>query len=162
MSGKRLCLVVVCAAIAMISVGAGSAAAAGSPTVLMFHNTPGQFTPIGFDANSNAIPPVGSSYVITVVLINTASQFGKPSGTRVGRVILRCTVLTAGGDGLCDGIAHVPNGYFLFAGNGGLGNANVNYYAITGGVAGYANARGQIKVTNHRDGSSDAKVTLIP
>jgi len=147
-------------------IGVVQAGAAGSVTVLKFHNPPGEATGIGFNANDpNAIPPLGSSIVIRVKLQNIGSQFGKPSGTTVGRALLQCSVLTnyfetGTVDGLCTGIANVPNGYITFAGNGSFVNAPVNFYAVTGGVGPYANDRGAIKVVNHKDGSSDATVTL--
>jgi hypothetical protein len=145
--------------------GAGQAGAAGGTTVLKFHNTTSDFTGIGFNANDpNAVPPVGASFVITIKLKNIGTQFGKPSGTTVGRVLLDCNVLAVNSptnlDGICDGIAHVPNGFFTFEGTGGLSNAKITRFAITGGVGPYASSRGQIKVVNNADGSSDATVTL--
>ncbi len=68
--------------------------------------------------------------------------------------------LPQGIDSICAGIAHVPNGFFTFSGNGGFSNARVNYYDITGGVGPYANDRGEIRVVNNANGSSDATVTL--
>jgi hypothetical protein len=148
--------------------GAPQAGAAGAARVLKFYNPPGTVTGIGFDANNpNATPPLGSSLAIRVRLENIGSQFGKPSGATVGRALLQCTVLTDFAvtrtvDGICNGIAHVPDGFITFEGNGGFSNANVNFYAVTGGVGPYANDRGWIKVVNHRNGSSDATVTLSP
>jgi len=148
--------------------GVAQAGAGTSTTVLKFFNPPGQVTGIGgLNVNSNAPPPVGSSIAIRARLENIGSQFGKPNGATVGRVLLQCTVLTDYAvtgtvDGLCNGIAHVPNGFITFVGNGGFSNAKVNYYAVTGGVGPYANDRGQIIVVNNKDGSSDATVTLSP
>ena len=98
---------------------------------------------------------------------NIGSQFGKPSGAKVGHVLLQCTVLLVDVpqqtiDGICSGIAHVPDGFFTFGGNGGFTNGHVSYYDITGGVGPYANDRGQIKVVNAANGSSNATVTLYP
>ena len=105
------------------------------------------------------------SAVIVLRLRNMGSQFGKPSGAIVGRVLLDCTVLVEnlpqGIDSICTGIAHVPNGFFTFGGNGGFSNARVAYYDITGGVGPYANDRGQIKVVSNTNGSSEATVTLF-
>lgn len=149
-----------------LMVGVAPVGAQGSTTVLKFYNPPAQGTRIGFNANSNTPPPVGSSIVFRVRLENVGSQFGKPTGATVGRVLLECTILTAYAitgtvDGLCEGIAHVPNGFFTFSGNGSFStNLNANYYAITGGVGPYANDRGEIKVVNKANGSSDATVTL--
>jgi hypothetical protein len=153
----------------VLLVGVVQAGAAGSVRVLRFHAPPGVVTGIGgFNPNAqNAIPPVGSSIAIRVRLENVGSQFGKASGATIGRALLQCTVLTDFSvtgtvDGICDGIAHVPDGFVTFEGSGGFSNANVNFYAVTGGVGPYANDRGWIKVVNHKDGSSDATVTLSP
>jgi hypothetical protein len=167
MSGRRLgALVVVMLGLAS-ALGAGPVGAAAGTTILKFHDTTGSFTGIGFNANDpNAVPPIGGSFVISIKLENIGTQFGKPSGTTVGRVLLECTVLAENSpgnlDGNCSGIAHVPNGFFTFEGNGGLTNAKVNRFAITGGVGPYANDRGQIKVVNNADGSSNATVMLSP
>jgi hypothetical protein len=147
-------------------IGVVQAGAAGSVRVLKFYNPPGESTGVGFNLNDpSAVPPLGSSIAIRVRLENVGSQFGKPSGATVGRVLLQCTVLTNALetgtiDGLCNGIAHVPDGYLTFEGNGNFSNAKVNFYAVTGGVGPYANDRGSIRVVNHTDGSSDATVTL--
>ena len=149
-----------------LSIGVMPAAAAGATRVLKFYNPPGQATGVGFNANDpNAIPPLGSSIEIRVRLENVGSQFGKPGGATVGRALLECRVMTDYSvtgtvDGICNGIAHVPDGFFTFTGNGGFSNARVNLYAVTGGVGPYANDRGQIKVVNNKDGSSVATVTL--
>lgn len=167
MSVKRLGVLTACVFGLVATVGVIQAGAQGSTTVLKFYDAGSQATGIGFDANNpNAIPPLGSSVVITLHLQNIGSQFGKPSGATVGRVLLDCTVLTNYAvtgtvDGICDGIAHVPNGFFTFGGNGGFSNARVNYFDITGGDGPYANDRGQIKVVNNANGSSDATATLF-
>ena len=166
MSAKRLGVLGVSLLGVLLMIGVMQAGAVGSTRVLKFYDAGSQVTGVGFDASDpNAIPPVGGSIVITVRLKNIGSQFGKPSGTTVGRVLLECTVLAVNLsaqtlDGVCSGIAHVPDGYFTFGGNGGFGNGRVNYYAITGGVGPYANDRGQIKVVNNKNGSSVATVTL--
>ena len=159
---KRLAVLSAAVVGVVLIFGVVQAGAAGPTKVLKFEDTPGTFTPIGF--NPNTLPPVGSRYVITVRLKNDGVQFGKPSGATVGRVLVECTVLAIvtaeTADGNCFGIAHVPDGFFTFQGNGPLTNAKVNYWAITGGIGPYANARGQIKVTNHADGTSAAVVSL--
>jgi hypothetical protein len=162
---KRLTVVAGAALGIAFSLGTVAAGAAGAPTVLKFSNSPSSAVGIGFDANDpNAVPPVGSSIAIQLKLRNAVAQFGKPVGAIVGRVLLQCTVLQENSaqdeDGVCSGIAHVPNGYFTFGGNGGFTNARVNYFDITGGVGPYANDRGEIKVTNNANGSSSATVTL--
>jgi hypothetical protein len=163
MSRERLGVLTACALGLVLMIGVVQASAQGSTQVLKFYNPPSQVTGVGFNLNSNTPPPVGASIIITVRLQNIGSQFGKPSGATVGRVLLDCTFLSVNppnGDGICSGIAHVPNGYLTFGGNGGFTNARVDYYAITGGVGPYANDRGQIKVVNNRNGSSVATVTL--
>jgi hypothetical protein len=162
---KRLGVVGTLAVGLVLTGGAVQAGASGSTTVLKFYDASSAFTGIGFDANNpNAVPPVGASAIIGVRLKNIGSQFGKPSGTIVGRAILQCTVVAENSaadiDSICTGIAHVPNGYFTFDGNGGFSNAKVNYYDITGGVGPYINDRGEIKVTNLPNGNSTATVTL--
>jgi hypothetical protein len=166
MSAKRLVVLGVCVLGFVQMIGVAQASAAGSTRVLRFFDADSSVTGVGFNANDpNAIPPIGGSIVITLHLKNIGSQFGKPSGTTVGRVLLDCTVLAVDPsaqtlDGVCSGIAHVPDGYFTFGGNGGFGSGRVNYYAITGGVGPYANDRGQIKVVNNKNGSSVATVAL--
>jgi hypothetical protein len=166
MSGKRLGVVTGCVLGLVLMVGAVQASAAGSALVLKFYDTGSQVTGVGFNANDpNAIPPVGGELVITLHLQNIGAQFGKPSGTTVGHVLLDCTVpsvdtSTETVDGVCSGIAHVPNGYITFGGNGGFANGRVSYYGITGGVGPYANDRGQIKAVNNKNGSSVATVML--
>ena len=161
MSSKRLGVLsgsLICVA---LMIGVVQAAAATPTKVLKFFNPPGVQISVGFSENSNTPPPVGASQVIQVVLENVGSQFGKPSGTKVGHVLIDCTVLLADPsaqrfDGICSGIAHVPDGYITFGGNGGFGNGKVNYYAITGGVGHYAKDRGEIRTVK----GGGATVTL--
>jgi len=167
MAGTRIGVFASIAIGLLLAVGAGTAGARSTgTTVLRFHDADSTFTGVGFDANDpNAVPTVGNSIVITLRLENLATQFGKPSGTIVGRVLISCSVLSSDPtsqtlDGICNGIAHVPNGFFTFEGNGGFSNAQVNHWAITGGVGPYQNARGQIKVVNFKNGSSNATVML--
>jgi hypothetical protein len=148
----------------VLMIGVVQAGAAGSTQVLKFNSPPSQETAIGFNGNSNAFPPVGASIGLHVILQNAVPQFGKPVGATVGRVVIQCTVLieltAQSGDGICNGIAHIPNGFITIEGNGGFANNAVNYWAITGGVGPYANDRGAIQVTNHKNGTSTAVVTL--
>jgi hypothetical protein len=165
MIAKRLGVLSLCAAALMLMIGVVQAGATAPTKVLKFYDSPGVGTAIGFDENSNTPPPVGASRVITLRLENVGSQFGKPSGTKVGRVLIDCTIMAVNDstqtvDGNCLGIAHVPNGYFTFEGPGALTGQKVIYFAITGGVGPYANDRGQIKVVNNSNGSSVATVTL--
>ncbi len=166
MSANRFGLLTVCALGLALTVGVVEAGAQGSTQVLKFQDSTGTFTGVGFDASDpSAIPPVGGQFVITTVLSNIGSQFGKPSGTKVGRALLDCTVLVVNTstqtlDGVCSGIAHVPDGFLTFGGNAAFNNAQVNYYDITGGDGPYASDRGQIKVVNRKNGGSVATITL--
>ena len=151
MVARRLGVLTACVLGFALVLGVVQAGAAGPSQVLKFRNGKQTAVGVGFNVNSNAAPPVGSSYVVTLTLLNGAPQFGKPTGAQVGRVLLDCTILsvsTPNGDGICSGIAHVPNGYFTFGGSGAFSTAKADYYAITGGVGPYANARGQIKTTH--------------
>jgi len=155
---KRIWVVGVCVLGLLLSVSVVGAGAAAPSRVLKFVNGSTNFVGIGFNVNGNVIPPVGSRFAITLRIRNDGAQFGKPSGAFVGRVLIECTVLAESGqnsDGNCFGIAHVPDGFFTFEGDGPLLNTKVNYWAITGGVGPYANARGQI-----RTGGKHAVVTL--
>ncbi len=167
MSARRFVALAACTLGLALMIGVVQAGAQGSPTVLKFYDAHSTDIGVGFDSNNqNAVPPIGSSIVTTLELQNIGSQFGKPSGTTVGRVALQCTVLVENSpqdiDGICSGIAHVPNGFFTFGGNGGFVNGRVVYFDITGGDGPYANDRGQIKVVNTANGGSDATVTLTP
>ncbi len=149
---------------AAVMFGTTPAGATGPAKVLKFENSAATVTLVGASTDPNTAPPIGASEVIALVLRNSGAQFGKPSGTAVGHVLIQCTVLSVNppnGDGVCSGIAHVPNGYFTFGGDGIFqNNAKPNHWAITGGVGPYSNDRGQIKVVNHSNGTSSATVTL--
>jgi hypothetical protein len=148
-SVKRFAVVAACTLGLVGIVGVAQAGAAGTTQVLKFMNGHQTQTGIGFNTNSNAAPPLGSQFVVTLVLLNAAPQLGKPTGARVGRVLLDCTFLSVAppnGDGICSGIAHLPGGYITFGGSGGFGNG---YFDITGGVGDYATARGEIKTSQH-------------
>jgi hypothetical protein len=138
---------------------AGGASSASAPRVQLFRSVSVSFTPVGFDANSHAAPPNGSGYVVSIVLFNLQSQFGKPKGARIGSAELTCTFVSELRN-LCQGAAHTPIGQLTFSG-ANLNNAGkVQWYAITGGVGGYAGARGTIKVTEAGDNLSNVVVTL--
>jgi hypothetical protein len=158
MSVRQLGVPTGCVLGLVLMIGVSQAGAAGSTQVLKFH--PGHMTQtaVGFNINSNAAPPIGSQYVITVTLHNAAPQFGKPTGAQIGRVLIDCTFLSVNapnGDGICTGIAHLPDGYVTFGGNGGFSNGKHGYWAVTGGVGHYARDRGQL-----RTGGGTAVLTL--
>ena len=158
MSLKRLGVPTACVLGLVSMIGVVQANAAGSKQVLKFHTGHRTQTAVGFDINSNTVPPVGSQFVLTAVLYNAAPQFGKPAGARIGRVLVDCTFLAMtppNGDGVCSGVAHLPNGYFTFGGNGGFSDMKYGYWAVTGGVGPYASDRGQL-----RTGGGTAVLTL--
>jgi hypothetical protein len=160
MSVNRLGALAACALGLTMVMGVVQAGATGPKRVLEFSDTHVRITAVGFDANSTTLPPVGSRELIKGLLVNNASQFGKPKGTVVGRILLDCTVLSEPLDGICTGIAHVPDGFFTFAGNGPFTGASLRYYAITGGVGSYANDRGELKTAIMSVGRQLAQVTL--
>ena len=115
-------------------------------------------TPIGYSPSS--FPPVGAREEFTGLLYNDVPQFGKPYSVRIGRILVDCAVLTEAPDGLCTGIAHVPDGYFIFAGNGPFTPTLTRHYAITGGVGPYADARGEITIHYTPNRATKFVVTL--
>jgi hypothetical protein len=165
MIGKRFGMVSACGVALLLIVGVAPAGARSTTRVLRFYDTAGVDTLVGASPRSKALPPIGGEDILTLRLENVGRQFGKPEGTTVGRAFLTCTVMLVDRprrtyDGNCLGIAHVPGGFFTFDGNGALGKHPIAYYAITGGVGAYADARGQIKVVSHLDGSSSSTVIL--
>ena len=162
MTAKRLGMLAVYVLGLVFTLGAAQAGATGSPRVLKLIDHHIVATPVGFSESSSAIPPIGAREVFTGLLLSDVPEFGKPVGAAVGHILLDCTVLTETPDGLCTGIAHVPDGFFTFAGNGPFTNTTVRYYAITGGVGPYAQARGELKVTIISVGRSLIQVTLYP
>jgi len=151
---KRSSFVGGCALGLVLATGVQAQAAAPG-RVLTFINGPTNSVGVGFDINGNTAPPVGSRLEFTLRIKNSGTQFGKPSGTIVGRVLIDCVVISEPtpqtADGNCFGIAHVPDGFFTFEGNGPISNQKVQYYAITGGVGPYADVRGEIKSVGERD-----------
>ena len=147
----------------VLTVAALPAQASAPTQVLKFNDAAGSSTGFGFDINSDALPPLGGRFAITVQLQNGVAQFGKPSGATVGRAVLDCSILSEPTsqevDGTCYGIAHVPNGFITFVGWPYAGNGT-QHYAITGGVGPYATARGQITSVDQKNGRSLVTVDL--
>jgi hypothetical protein len=163
MIGKRLGTGLACGIALLLIVGVAQAGSRNPTRVLEFYDTAGVDTLVG--GSPSGKPAIGGEDILTLRLRNVGPQFGRPNGTTIGRALMTCTALLvdkAQGtyDGNCFGIAHVPDGFFTFEGNGALGRHRIAYYAITGGVGAYAEARGQIKVVGHRDGSSSSTVML--
>ena len=143
------------AALALASIAAGHA---GGQPLLRFVDNHIRVAYVGF--NGTGIPPVGSEEIFTGRLYNERAQFGHPRGAVVGRFSLDCTVVSAVPDGICQGIAHVPDGFFTFAGNGPFTQTEVRNYAVTGGVGPYQAARGEFRVANLPDGGSLSLLVL--
>lgn len=153
---KRVLTATVCVLGLFALMGTAQASAAGSMKVLEFTNNFLRYTTIGPGGQ------IGSTFVITGRINNAGSaQFGKPAGALVGRILVDCTVLSQSPDGICNGIAHLPDGFFTFVGNGPFSTSTHRYYAITGGVGPYANDRGQLKIFVGRHATSISEVVLI-
>jgi hypothetical protein len=146
---KRLCGgVAACAIVGLLLVGGSSAATTAKPSVVLkLVSRATSFTPFGFPTNQNQQPPIGASYILHAALFNQVTQFGKPAGAQVGTVEIQC-VFASNLRNLCNGVAHVPNGFLTFAGANLINGGPTEWYAVTGGVSGYATSRGQIKATD--------------
>ena len=117
-------------------------------------------TTVGYGPNTS--PPVGSATVYVGAVYNRAVQFGKPFDAPVGRILVNCVTLVAGPpDGICTGIAHVPNGFFTFAGDGAFTGYRIDHYGITGEDGPCVNTRGQIANLRYFKGGY-MTVTLTP
>ena len=160
MSIKRVSLVAACALGLVVASGAG---AAGTPKVFSFTSQHGILTwiPALGGSPADAVKQVGSTAALTMRIANASEQFGKPAGTTVGRILLDCRLLSVPSDGLCTGIVHVPNGYFLIGGNGPF-TTGPRHYAITGGIGPYANARGEVTIATTAAQTSQIGVMLLP
>ena len=151
MRRMRLALLAVTAAV-VAAVWAGEAWAphpvtSTPPLILRF-----RLGPITATSSTTTPLPVGSRIAITAVLSNRGRQFKKPSGAVVGRMLIECTVLVATPDGICAGIAHLPDGFFTFAGSGPFTRSTVKHWAITGGIGPY-DGTGEMTVTSSSKGS---------
>ncbi len=150
---KRMGILAACVLSLVLTIGTVGATAAGPTKDMKFlapHLTV-QWVSAGSNPSSAAAAQtVGSTAILSGRLHNLTTEFGKGPGTAVGRFLLDCTLLTtwpAGGDGLCTGIMHLPDGFFLFGGNGPfVPGTPSRYYAITGGIGPYSTARGQVIV----------------
>jgi len=162
MSIKRLAVLTGCF-VSFVLASAGVVGATGSPRaiglvtrhVLLTWTAPGGTGTIG-----EAKATIGSSAILTARLYNRTAQFGKASGTPVGRILLDCSVLTVPPDGNCTGIVHLPDGFFLIGGNGPF-VPSPRLYAITGGVGPYVAARGEVKIVTSANGTSIIDVTVL-
>jgi hypothetical protein len=157
MSVKRLGLLTVGALGLALTLGAAQGGAVGSPGVVALYAPHVQLTWLmpGRESGpaTGAATTIGSQAILSARLYNRTIQFGKPTGSTVGRLLLDCTVLNVPTDGNCTGIVHLPNGFFLIGGNGPF-VVSPRHYAITGGVGPYATARGQVTITTTPKGVS--------
>ena len=144
------------------AVGAAQAGASSSPQSLAFLNVHIRVATVGYDPAAGPSQKIGAMEAFTGQIENSGAQFGKPSGTIVGRLEIECTVLANPADGICEGIMHVPNGVFTFAGNGPFTNSYIRHYAITGGIGPYANARGELTTLTSHGLGSVSRVTFAP
>jgi hypothetical protein len=146
MAVKRLGLFAACSLVVAMVMGVAPSGAAGPTRIEKLHVNHVRLVHTG-EVGGSESTTVGSREAFTGVLYNDAAQFGSPVGRRIGRVLVDCAVLSPTPDGLCTGIAHVPDGFFVFAGNSPFTTSRVRHYAIIGGAGPYATARGQITIT---------------
>jgi hypothetical protein len=106
----------------------------------------------------DAPPQVGERLIFGQTLYNGAAQFGKPTGARVGRTVLVCTIVSPG-ESQCAGTAHVPDGQVEVMGALMLRRGTTTErFAVVGGVGAYGNARGTV---TSRDISESKSVAVI-
>lgn len=153
-SAALVCVIGFCAACSAAQAGAAPS------LILKFVDNHITVTSLGFAPNPASSPPVGSTVIFRGRLYNDGVQFGKANGAAVGRVVLDCTVLSDPVDGYCAGIVHLPDGFFIIAGNGPLTLVPVHRYAVTGGIGPHATARGEFTVTNGANGESVSEAVL--
>ena len=148
----------------VLATGAAAAGTAGSPRIMAFSSSDVHLTllPVGGKGSpADALSTIGSTMVLSGRLANRTTQFGKPTGTLVGRLLLDCTVLNVPADGNCTGIVHVPDGFFLIGGNGPF-RSSPRLYAITGGIGPYAGAGGQVTILTTSTKGSRIDVVVLP
>jgi hypothetical protein len=78
--------------------------------------------------------------IFTQVLYNRGSQFGKPTGARVGTAEVLCTILSRAAFN-CTVTAHLPGGELVLTGTNPTRSKRMNL-AVIGGDGIYSNARG--------------------
>jgi hypothetical protein len=95
---------------------------------------------------------IGDVYVLTDRLYRDGHAVGRDAGT--------CTVVTAGGDSVCDVVLVLPAGHLVV--HGLLpGDAHEIRLAVTGGTARYATARGEV-LLRQGESSSTFDLRLAP
>ena len=163
MSSTRLGTSAACVLTLAFALGAAGAGAAGPAPVmqLIAPHVALTWVPVaGKGSPADAVSTIGSSAVFRAHVYNATTQFGKGPGTAVGRFLLDCRILNVPADGLCTGIVHLPNGYFLIGGNGPFVAQPVRHYAITGGVGPYSGARGELTISTTPQRGSLIQVKL--
>ena len=145
----RITAVAVLAALIVAAALAASGSAAPAQT-LRFKDK--QLT---FALDPQGPPTVGTRLILTKALFNRGSQFGRPSGARVGSAEIICTVVSKKW-AQCSVTAHVPSGQIVALGamaltKNGLGR---NHFALVGGAGAFAGARGEIDSRDVNQSSS--------
>jgi hypothetical protein len=135
---KALKLASPIAAVAALTLLAGSAAAAPAQQTLRFVSVQQSF------AQDAPAPTIGSRLFFSDAIYNKVPQFGKPAGARVGRDEGVCTIVTMR-YAQCVVTAHVPNGQIVVMGGMRLSQGPAtNHFAIVGGAGDYGTARGTV------------------
>ena len=134
---RTLTLTAIVATVAFALAASGSAT---SSKTLRFLDTQQSFT-----LDPQGPPTVGSRLIFTHVLFNRDSQFGKPSGARIGSAESICTVVSKS-LAQCTVTAHVPDGEVVAMGALRLSEngRTASTFAIVGGAGAYASARGTV------------------
>ena len=141
---------VLASAIATLAVIATAASASGSAArsaqALQFLSVQQHETLVP-RVGPSAPVPIGGRLIFTDTIYNHAAQFGKPSGTRVGKSEGVCTIV-AEGTAQCTITAHLPNGDFIAIGAIALQQKpTTNTSAIVGGTGAYATTHGSATTT---------------
>jgi hypothetical protein len=134
-----------------------TAAVSGSPAppmrqaaeTLRFVSKDGTMTSIDLGAKGLGS---GDEYILSDKLYTDGRRVGRDAGT--------CTVVTAGGDAVCDLVLVLPAGHIVVH---GLLPATAHEFplAVTGGTGRYATARGEV-LLRQGETSSSLTVTLAP
>jgi hypothetical protein len=80
-----------CGIALLLIVGVVQASARNPTRVLRFYDTAGVDTLVG--ASPSGKPTIGEEDILTLRLQNVGTQFGRPTGTTVGRALMTCTVM---------------------------------------------------------------------
>jgi hypothetical protein len=142
----RRCLLVVCAVVAALAAGVGSAAAAGKPQTisLLAIDT---FTGVdGYNTSSATPPTIGSGYVGYGTVYKWA---GVRRGARIGTIRILCTFTSVGvapraPSAFCDSTLFLPRGQLELSRF--ISQSALVDLPIVGGTGAYAFACGYVRV----------------